>query len=50
MGFEPATGGYEVMSGVYKVALGTSVDTAGEMGSVEVTVNGTYSWAWDFSK
>ncbi len=50
MAYEPDTGGYEVMSGVYKVSLGTSVDTAGLYGSVEVTVNGTYSWVWDFSK
>ena len=46
--FEPATSDYEVMSGTYKIMLGTSADTAGQLGSAELKVNGTYTWNWDF--
>ena len=47
--FEPSTGDFEVMSGVFKIMVGTSVDTAGSLGSVELKVNGTYTWEWDFT-
>ena len=46
--FEPDTGDYEVTSGFYTINLQT--DAASKpLASFGITVNGTYSWTWNFN-
>ena len=47
--WEPATGDYEVQSGVYELFLGGDV-SGGMAFAATFNVSGSYTWAWDFTK
>jgi beta-glucosidase len=46
--YDPDTADYEVFSGAYTVTLGTCA-TCPALAKWTVNVNGTYTWAWDYT-